>query len=249
MRSAGSLWQTLRRCRIPGRSLTRWERAIALTQMFCPVCEAEYRPGFFRCTDCNVALVATPLEVPASNQSRVHANREAAAVLCQEDDPAILTAILSALSEARIPYYDYPIQDAKAHFSTLFPGGLSLAQGYEILVLKSDLPVAQNILKNILDNEDELPPAASGENPSEGASGETERQIPDDWDPAVATAEIWSGEDETLAEFLADTLRENGILSCAFAQPGSRLCLLTLPEDANRARKIVREVVEGTPPA
>ena len=217
--------------------------------MFCPVCKAEYRPGFFRCTDCNVALVATPAEEPAPDKSHVHADAGEAAVLCQEDDPAILTAILSALSEAHIPYCDYPIQDAKAHFSTPFPGGLSLARGYEIRVLKSDLPAAQGILRNILDMEGELPPAASGENLSESASGETVRQIPDNWDPAAATAEIWSGEDEILAEFLADTLRENGILSHAFAQPGARLCLLTLPEDANRARKIVREVIEGTPPA
>ncbi len=28
--------------------------------MFCPECKAEYRPGFDRCTDCDVALVHDP---------------------------------------------------------------------------------------------------------------------------------------------------------------------------------------------
>jgi hypothetical protein len=33
--------------------------------MFCPTCEAEYREGFIRCTDCNVALVrALPVRFP-----------------------------------------------------------------------------------------------------------------------------------------------------------------------------------------
>ena len=33
--------------------------------MFCPSCEAEYREGFIRCTDCNVALVrALPVRFP-----------------------------------------------------------------------------------------------------------------------------------------------------------------------------------------
>lgn len=32
--------------------------------MFCPVCRAEYRPGFTRCTDCDVDLVA---ELPKPN--------------------------------------------------------------------------------------------------------------------------------------------------------------------------------------
>ena len=27
--------------------------------MFCPVCKAEYRPGFTRCADCDVPLVST----------------------------------------------------------------------------------------------------------------------------------------------------------------------------------------------
>jgi hypothetical protein len=28
--------------------------------MFCPECKAEYRPGFTRCSDCDVSLVAEP---------------------------------------------------------------------------------------------------------------------------------------------------------------------------------------------
>ncbi len=38
--------------------------------MFCPLCKAEYREGFFRCTDCNVALVnALPQETARKTSS------------------------------------------------------------------------------------------------------------------------------------------------------------------------------------
>lgn len=33
--------------------------------MFCPNCQAEYRPGFYKCADCNVDLVE---ELPAEEE-------------------------------------------------------------------------------------------------------------------------------------------------------------------------------------
>lgn len=32
--------------------------------MFCPICKAEYRDGFFECSDCNVKLIDTLLPEP-----------------------------------------------------------------------------------------------------------------------------------------------------------------------------------------
>jgi hypothetical protein len=36
--------------------------------MYCPECGAEYREGFFECSDCQVALVSQPLEELAPDQ-------------------------------------------------------------------------------------------------------------------------------------------------------------------------------------
>src|SRR5437764_435778 len=33
--------------------------------MFCPQCQAEYRAGFNRCSDCGISLVAFPMVKPA----------------------------------------------------------------------------------------------------------------------------------------------------------------------------------------
>src|SRR5713226_9336798 len=170
--------------------------------MFCPVCKGEYRSGFYRCADCNVELVAALPAPPALSNPQGDLRGEEPAVLCQEDDPAILTAIISALNEAHLHYYDCPIQGFEVHGSPSFPAGLSLGRSYEIRVLKSDLQTAQRILQKVLDEVDELPRA----DPEEYLGKEQipeEREVPEDWNPERAVAEIWSGEDVSMGQFLS----------------------------------------------
>ena len=47
--------------------------------MFCPRCEAEYRPGFSRCSDCGVDLVDSLEQKPARSRPSVD---DAPVVLC-----------------------------------------------------------------------------------------------------------------------------------------------------------------------
>ena len=69
--------------------------------------------------------------------------------------------------------------------------------------------------------------------------------MPYDWDPKEATSEVWSGEDESMAEYLASALRENGIPSRIPDEPGHRVRLCVRPGDFTRARDIAREIAEG----
>jgi hypothetical protein len=71
------------------------------------------------------------------------------------------------------------------------------------------------------------------------------RPLPYDWDAKEATSEVWSGEDESMAEYLASALRENGIPSHIPDEPGHRARLCVRPADLTRARDIVREITEG----
>jgi hypothetical protein len=71
------------------------------------------------------------------------------------------------------------------------------------------------------------------------------RPLPYDWDAKDATSEVWSGEDESMAEYLASALRENGIPSRIPDEPGHRARLCVRPEDFSRARDIAREITEG----
>ena len=74
----------------------------------------------------------------------------------------------------------------------------------------------------------------------------TPDDIPENYDPNEATAEVWSGEDADIKNMLIASLHENGI-GCELAGEDS-FTILVMPAAAQRAREIVREVIEASPP-
>jgi hypothetical protein len=85
---------------------------------------------------------------------------------------------------------------------------------------------------------------AAVENAAEKARGDWE---PGGWFPEDATAEIWRGAHAEMGELLAAALGENRI-HARVAEVGAAYRLFVLSRDEERARGIVREVVEGVPP-
>jgi hypothetical protein len=218
--------------------------------MFCPLCKAEYREGYTRCADCDVDLIpALPPQPDPPEPSTDDAGPEAV-VLCQEDDPATLTAVLSALEERGIRFYEYPIHNPHARVDRPFPMKVWVGPLYEIRVAKSDLLAAQTILAEVLAKE----PEDSESIPSEDEPAEA--TAPDDigGDELLADssslAEVWSGEEGNVASFLTTAFRENGIPTRRESSEGepARVRIFVPPEKLPRAREIVREVVEGAPP-
>jgi len=70
-----------------------------------------------------------------------------------------------------------------------------------------------------------------------------------EWKPSAASVGIWSGEDGALAKLLQDCLRENSIgVRCEGQSPGT-IWLRVMPVDEAKAREIIREVREASPPA
>lgn len=169
-------------------------------------------------------------------------------VLCREDNPPVLSALLAALDEAGIEAYNLPLHDPGAGLSRPFPAPFNPALAYEIRVRESDLPAAQAILNDLLEKE--------GESANSESEGETPGEIPapstEPWaEAAIAevTVEAWSGDDERLSGFLTAALTENNIVHrVERAGPVGGLRVLVSSRDAPRAREIVREVVEGVPP-
>ena len=216
--------------------------------MFCPLCKAEYREGVYRCADCDIPLVYSLPDERGGKADSQQTGQELTALLTGEEDPVFLTALLSALDEAGIPHYEAAIHDHEASFSNPFPSRHRFGRGYEVSVLRSDVQAAKRVLL-ALEQKAVEPPAAAGHEVNEPEIAESEdREVPEDWDPGRATAEAWIGEDLDLAQFLADTLRENGIGSRTDSSLG-RLRVVVRPEDSDRAREIIREVLEGAPPA
>src|SRR5580658_11147505 len=71
--------------------------------MFCPNCEAEYRPGFTRCSDCDVALVERLEETEVhSNNPQLSGTPE---LLWTGTDARTRDGIIDALDTANISHH------------------------------------------------------------------------------------------------------------------------------------------------
>ncbi|MGC1107690.1 MAG: hypothetical protein WA876_14245 [Candidatus Acidiferrales bacterium] len=240
--------------------------------MFCPVCKYEFRRGFTHCNTCDVDLVdALPPEEEID-----HAPPPTAA---QMDHPTLLwsgasggifSALTVALDEAQVPYNKEEL-DARLIFS-------SQHADLEVWVPVANLPQAQPILDSILANPLHANDAASGVLDVENED-DTSAEIPAEDDERAddvrhesfahelyledATAEVWSGNDEMLAEALKSCLAEIGI-NCYVRTPESEeddagseartnkpaapFAVRVLPEDETRAKQIIREVTDAAPP-
>jgi hypothetical protein len=212
--------------------------------MFCPVCKAEYRLGFTHCTECDADLVDALLVEELSSDL---------ALAWRGSDPVSFSAALAALRNAGIP--NYPVSDHDQ-----FVWGLAIPRPrYGLLVSRVDLQKALECVSGIV----ERSPLALGITPEwalkedKAAESDTmnrtrsQQEIPDDIAPDLkleqATAEVWVGERGELAEVLQACLRENGIASVIDDSGGSTR-IRVVSESEARAREIIREVVEGTPP-
>jgi hypothetical protein len=216
--------------------------------MYCPTCGVEYRDGFSRCNDCDVALVAGPPPSP------VRVDERPDALLWQGVDPQAIANIRKILSDANIRYSAHE-PDTPIFFT-------STPRAWEIRVFVDDLDRAAKLIADQVESDDDLD--ASVADASENETEETEEEsvaddaeessasnrdyVPDDWDPEHATCEVWSGDDRAMVKNLRDCLRENGIGSRVAPEVASAR-IFVLPGDQARAREIVREVIEQAPPA
>jgi hypothetical protein len=217
--------------------------------MFCPLCKAEYREGYTRCADCDVDLVLTLPPQPDPPEPAPDDAGPDAVVLCQEDDPATLTAILTALQDAGIRYHDYPILNPKTGLGRPYPSALAVGPLYEIRVAARDFAAAQILLEHVLEKQEEF--TQETELQDSAAEGIVPDEVDADESLGADTTltEVWSGETGGIAGFLATALRENGIPTRREElNNGERVRFLVPAAKLDRAREIVREILEGTPP-
>jgi hypothetical protein len=209
--------------------------------MICPNCKAEYRPGFTRCSDCDVGLV----EHLGESSEQASENLEKLVGLWSGSDTRVCTVHRRTLEKARIPYKLLHKEDR------LF--NISQYPELEILVPEELLEDAKAAI-----GEDDA--ALSGD---DGGGAELELRAgkdvdlrdldKSDWEPGDpypedATVEVWSELPGQNGWMMEASLRENHIpLRMEMQSDGSRKYFV-LPDDEKRAREIVREVVEGAPP-
>jgi hypothetical protein len=164
-------------------------------------------------------------------------------ILWAGEDPALHSSLLEKLEAADIPYMDKKIgEDEVAPTADPLPIDWKPRFGFEVAVSAADLPTAQMILENLLEEEPqnlEIP-----------AEDETSYQEP----PLVVTTEahpaveVWAGSDDRIAQFITAAMQENDI-PIHLENPGDQTRISVSDANEARAREIVREIVEGVPPS
>jgi len=158
------------------------------------------------------------------------------------ENSATHAALLEDLEAAQIPFSDKTLGDDEvAPTADPLPIDWKPRFGFEVAVLSSDLAAAKEVLEELLDEEpaDLEIPAREGV-----AAAEPPLVVATETHPTV---EVWSGDDERIAQFLTAAMQENEI-PIHIENPGDETRIYVSAANDKRAREIVREVVEGAPP-
>ena len=159
------------------------------------------------------------------------------------ENPAVHAALLEELEAAEIPFADKTLGDDEvAPTADPLPIDWKPRFGFEVAVLSTDLAAAKEVLEKLLEEE-----PADVEIPAQDdvAAAEPPLVVATETHPAV---EIWNGNDERIAQFLTAAMQENEI-PIHIENPGDETRIYVSASNDKRAREIVREIVEGAPPA
>jgi hypothetical protein len=165
-------------------------------------------------------------------------------ILWRGSDPAKFTALQAALRDEGIRFWQTQVYDPAGGFLSSRPYYLEATPGFEIRVHAADLERANGAL-DWVESKENVSVVSSSSSIEAHDRLDPRKPLPYDWDSKEATSEVWSGEDESMAEYLASALRENGIPSRIPDEPGHRARLCVRLEDLTRAREIAREITEG----
>ncbi len=221
--------------------------------MFCPHCKSEYREGITICPDCNVALVSNLLAVPGESPDDPFCS------LWKGGSAREHSEICALLGREGIPYKTVRREDhlfnlaARSPFEIGVPASLferAKAAANEALGWNQGAETNEDRL-DFEENTPEMELAAHDD------IVQPERPWdPDAWQAGDAAVEVWSGGDPNLAGLIRLSLLENRI-DCRLDAGSSenegisqgKLKLYVLPTDEPRAREILREIIEASPPA
>ena len=239
--------------------------------MFCPQCKAEYRPGFTCCADCGVELV---FELPRGaielrrvgehGEYRVAGepgdpNEDPFCSFWKGDDPRVHAELCGLLDDAGIPHNtvfrrdhlfnlrNYAAYEVGVPFSMYKQAGNLVKAAYGVdSVTDVGAQEVKLLAERAVYSARKLPatltPTADENIPGPANAGEGT-----DWFPEEALELVWATSSGESGEFLVAALHENGI-RCRVDKNELKTELFVLLDDEERAREIVREVVEGAPP-
>jgi hypothetical protein len=208
--------------------------------MICPQCKCEYIRGVKECADCGVTLVdKLEPEDPRPGNVRLVA-------VWQGSDPSERDEVGQALENADIPF---TFAEAR---SLIFRSNETTL---EVWVDDADQQRASQVVADledrlhpddVLSEEDAGLALPDSDAPQEDEAGR-DSDLEQEWDEDEPAKEAWAGDAESVADSLIACLREVGIASRKRNGNG-RWSVDVRPPQEQRAKEIVREVVDASPP-
>ena len=231
--------------------------------MYCPLCRAEYRPGFTTCSDCQVALVPDP---PPEAFDAPSKHGPSFAPVWAGDDPGKHAEVCDALDLQEIPTRTLRREDhlfnptAHAAYEVYVPVDLMSAAREAIhqAVPEEDDDQEEPSDSDVLEIPAEDGPAYEDNDDTYRGDNEGDRADRSTFYPEDATAEVWSGDDPDLAAMIGSSLRENSIPSRSDeadipnpedpSEEISATQVFVLPQDRDRAHAIVHQILNAISP-
>jgi hypothetical protein len=209
--------------------------------MICPLCHAEYREGYTRCTECDVRLIEPVRLAPGKSAKR---KADPPVVVWRGQDPVAFSVVVSALADANIHYLEFHNRDFTACLSQ--PMSLSYyGIGHsEVRVYPNDLEAAKEVVEaalqpvaQVYQREEVMEDDASSEAPEtkDSPAGPHDEAAPPDKVPV----EVWRGRDPERAQTLAHALDAEKITTWVLTASSGDARVLVASEDRSRAEKVL----------
>lgn len=213
--------------------------------MFCPKCKVEYRPGFTRCSDCEVDLVHAPQEVPSADNELTP--------LWECADQTECVGVCEDLKRADIPYHVDEIPGERtARMGVKWHYRVQVSRGdfdrakelFETDVPQNTIPTSEGDDEQVVDPTVELADTGVPLDDPQRRDAYLDR-----WYPEDATVEVWSQGVDDISVGIERALDANYIHCRCDSDESDAKKIFVRPEDESFAREIVHEIIDGTPRA